>query len=105
MGAVGDDHWIGAVNSIEDDEIDANKPFTVYTSRFHARKSRNKTSCRVKTGLAVNLLFGAMVAGASVMGSLEGTKDTKLGHHIHSGGSWVHRKARGVEAKEGGKME
>ena len=43
----------------------------------------------------VNVLFGAIVAGTSVLGSQEGLKDTKLGHHIHNGGSWVHKKAKG----------
>ena len=109
-----DDHWIAGVDV--SDKIFANKPFTVYTgdsfvkdaketsetvaqaresfvkdakkSSKTARKSRGYS---IESGMVVNTLFGAIVAGASVLG----TGDMRLGHNVFNGNTWVSKSARG----------
>ena len=94
-----DEHWISEV-AVSDFMCD-NKPFTVYTNdSFHkddkkyARKASKPKKSRgylTRNGMMVNMLFGVIVAGTSVLG----TGDMKVGHNVFDGNNWVSRSARG----------
>ena len=80
--------------------FDPNKHFTVYSKSFEKKRRRSQSSesekkrrhtsqsISVRQRLAVDLLFGIMVAGAAVVGNA-------IEHHVFTGQRWVKGKARG----------
>ena len=69
----------------KDDKKYARKASKMVTQ---SKKSRGYSR---RNGMMVNMLFGVIVAGTSVLG----TGDIRLGHNVFDGNTWVSRSARG----------